>query len=634
MTLVSLDKIERRFGDLVVLDGASLRVEDRERIGIIGDNGVGKTTLIRILAGVDEPDRGARNCRRNLRIGYAAQIPDLREGTSVYDFVMRGNGEFPALLARIQTLEAVLAESPKDEKALASYGALHAAFEAGGGYDREHLCERVLDGLGFSQLDREKDVSVLSGGESSRVVLASLMLQPVDLLIVDEPTNHLDLQGIEFVERYVQKHPGAVVVVSHDRQFLDAIATSIVEVEFGVAAKFKGNYTAFIKQTDNNLLSQSRAFKDQQAFIKKEMEFICKHMGSRLTAQAKGRLKRVKRLQLIARPKTGKGSGVKLQFTGGRGQSGQSILEIEDLAAKIPTGRELFSGVTFRLLHGETLGLLGRNGSGKTTMLKILCGLAAPSAGEVRRAHKVRPGVFTQEMSDLPRSGNVLEALSEVAPQATGKELRDHLGLFMFSGYEVEKSVDTLSGGEKRRLCLARLVWGEYDYLCLDEPTNHLDITAREGLEEAVRSYSGATLVISHDREFLNAVTDRIIYLDDNGLRTFDGGIEQCIEALREERLAKKAGKRAAKTQQSAKTGGGAATETRSTSTTEKIRNPLMFKRLEDQICELEAKLETVRADMLLEANYSNHQNLQALQSQESDLTTQLAEAYESWENW
>lgn len=627
MTLISLDKIERRFGDHIVLDGASLRVEDKERVGIIGDNGVGKTTLIQILAGVDDPDRGDRNCRRNLRIGYAAQIPDLHQGTTVYDFVLRGNGEFPELLARIQALETTLAKAPGDEKSLASYGQLHAAFEAGGGYDREHLCERVLDGLGFSELDREKDVSVLSGGESSRVVLASLMLQPVDLLIVDEPTNHLDLQGIEFVERYIQKHPGAVVAVSHDRQFLDAIATSIVEVEFGVATKFKGNYSAFIKQTDNNLLSQSRAFKDQQAFIKKEMEFIRKHMGSRLTAQAKGRLKRVKRLQLIARPKTAKG-GVALQFTGGRGHSGQSILEIENLAAKIPTGRELFSDVTFRLLHGETLGLLGRNGSGKTTMLKILCGQAEASAGEIRRAHKVKPGVFTQEMSDLPTQGNVLEALTSIAPQATGKELRDHLGLFMFSGDEVEKGVDTLSGGEKRRLCLARLVWGKYDYLCLDEPTNHLDITAREGLEEAVRSYPGATLVISHDRQFLTAVTDRIIYLDDNGLRTFDQGIEQCIEALREDRLTKKAANRASKIKQPDKP----AVSDRPAP--DKIRNPMMFKKLEDKICELETTLETVRADMLLEDNYCNHEKMLALQTQEKGITTDLAEAYDRWENW
>ena len=262
------------------------------------------------------------------------------------------------------------------------------------------------------------------------------------------------------------------------------------------------------------------------------MAYIRKHMGSRWTAQAKGRLKRLKRLQLIQRPKTPRG-GMKLRFVGGRGHSGQSILEIENLSAQLPGGRWLFEGLSFRLYHGETLGLLGRNGTGKTTLMRIMCGRATPTGGEVKRAHKVRPGVFTQEMSDLPKFGTALDALSVLDPQATGRQLRDHLGLFMFSGDEVEAKVSDLSGGEKRRLCLARLMWGKYDYLCLDEPTNHLDITAREGLEEAVRAYPGATLVISHDRTFLEAVVDRVIYLDESGLRTFDGGLEQCIDALR-----------------------------------------------------------------------------------------------------
>ena len=357
MTLVSLEKIERHFGELVVLDGASMRVEDKDRVGIIGGNGVGKTTLIRILAGIDEPDRGARNAKRGLRIGFAAQIPKFVENTTVQEFVLRGDGEFQKLEERIRELEAQLAESPHDEKGLQTYGALQGAFEAGGGYEREHLCERVLDGLGFSMSDRAKNVTVLSGGEGSRVGLASLMLQPVDLLILDEPTNHLDLPGIEFVERFIGRHPGAVVVVSHDRRFLDSVATSIVEVEDGLATRWKGNYSAFIEQTDQKLLSASRAFKDQQEFVKKEMDYIRKHMGSRWTAQAKGRLKRLKRLQLIQRPKTKKGE-LKLKFVGGRGQSGQSILDVENLAARLPTGRVLFEGLTFRLYHGETLGLL------------------------------------------------------------------------------------------------------------------------------------------------------------------------------------------------------------------------------------------------------------------------------------
>ncbi|MCA8957862.1 MAG: ABC-F family ATP-binding cassette domain-containing protein [Planctomycetes bacterium] len=629
MTLISLDKIERVFGDLVVLDGASLRVEERDRIGIIGDNGAGKTTLIKILAGIDDADRGSRNCQRDLRIGYAAQIPERTPGTTVHEFVLRGNGVFPQLEERIRALEAELAAAPTDERLLAQYGALQGAFEAGGGYDRDHVCDRVLDGLGFSDDDRRKDVIKLSGGEAARAALAALMLQPVDLLILDEPTNHLDLQGIEFVEQFVTKHPGAVVVVSHDRRFLDAVATSIVEVDSGLARRYPGNYSAFAKQTDLELLTTSRAYKDQQEFIQKEMEYIRKHMGSRMTAQAKGRLKRLKRLQLIERPKTSKGE-MRLKFTGGRGQSGQSVLEVDDLAAKLPDGRELFRQVGFRLYHGERLGLLGRNGAGKTTLLRILCGRAQPSRGEVRRAHRVRPGVFTQEMEDLPTHGTVLEAMQALDPQATHKELRDHLALFMFSGDEVDQPVANLSGGEKRRLCLARLVRGEYDYLCLDEPTNHLDITAREGLEEALRAYPGAALVISHDRQFLEAITDRVLYLADGRLQTFDGGLEQCLTALHEAELQRKALARDARQAPANQAAGKEQGAARS----DKIRNPLLFERLEAEIFGLEEQLEELRAEMERPENYTNFENMRSLEERRALIEADLAAAYAKWENW
>ncbi len=628
MTLVSLEKIERRFGDLVVLDGASLRVDERDRLGVIGDNGAGKTTMIRILAGVEETDRGNRILRRGLRIAYGSQIPELHTGVTVLQFVLQGNGEFRLLEQRVRELEAKLAQDPGDADTLQQYGHLQSAFEAGGGYEREHLCKKVLGGLGFAELDLSKDVEVLSGGEASRLVLATLMVQPVDLLILDEPTNHLDLQGIEFLENFVQRHPGAVVAVSHDRTFLDRVATHIVEVDMGKANRVKGNYTAFKKQSDLQLLSTGRSYQEQQEFIKKEMDYIRKHMGSRLTAQAKGRLKRLKRLQLIQRPKN-KSSEMKLRFRGGGGMEGQAILEAENLGARIPQGPTLFSQANFRLYHGETLGIVGRNGAGKTTLMRMLANHSQPQEGSLRRSKASTAGYFSQEMSDLPSHGTVLEALAAMAtPQTPPKDLRDHLALFLFSGDEVDKQVETMSGGEKRRLCLARLTYGDYDFLCLDEPTNHLDITAREGLEEALRGYPGAVVVISHDRQFLQEVAGRILYVADGGVRVFDSGLSQCMEFLAQsgsqERKKKKAQQKPAPSTAAPSRPAGP----------EKIRNPLMFKKLEEEIFAMEEELETLHRAMELPENYSDHETLLTLNQQEEEVQSKLQAAYERWENW
>ena len=684
--MISLGQIERRFGDNLVLTDASLSIEGRARVGVIGDNGVGKTTIIKILAGVDEPDRGVRQAQKGLRIAYGAQIPKMPEGTSILDYVRVGNGEAEQLGAQLADLERMLHADPANEETLAEYGHLQAVFEAGGGYQRQNLCERVLSGLGFAPDTWTRDVSVLSGGEKSRVSLAVLMTAPADLLILDEPTNHLDLAGIEFMEDFVQRYPGAVVVVSHDREFLDATCTRICAVEGGTTTHFVGNYSAYARQRDDNLLAQVRAYKDQAAFVAKEMEYIRKHMAGRNSAQAKGRLKRLQRLELIDKPiaaldraaalgpryaradiegrdgqhlwglqarergerpaaprilaprddsralrPKGKGARLSLRFAGGRGAQGQTIVEVEGGSATLPDGRVLFRNLDLRVFHGEVLAILGRNGIGKSTLLRALAGVpGAFVRGRIERAVGARAGFFSQEMTELPTTGTVLDAMRAREIATTEKELRDHLALFLFRDDDVELPVASLSGGEKRRLCLARLTRTSYDFLCLDEPTNHLDIATRERLEQALAAYTGAVIMVSHDRALVRALADRVFWMDERGGRMFDGGYEQCLARLAEERKAVRAEESAAK----AAAPPPPRPQPEPAAATGKIRNPKMFERLEAEIIVLEAELAAVRASMTEETVYRDPTRFKATQERERELQAQLAAAYERWENW
>ena len=630
MTLVTLDKVVRSFGAEPILDGLSLRVDEGDRIGVVGDNGAGKTTMVRILAGVDEPDLGQRNPRRDLRIAYGAQMPAMPKGTTVQDLVMRGTGEHGALEQRMRALEARMAVG--DEVALRDYGVLQAAFEAGGGYDRKHQVEKVLGGLGFSLADLQKDVSVLSGGEKSRVQLAILMTTPADLLLLDEPTNHLDLQGIEIVEDFVQRYPGAVVVVSHDRRFLDAVANAIVEVADGVANRWKGNFSHYSQQRDLALLTQARQWKSQREFLDKEMEFIRRNMAGRMSAQAKGRLKRLQRLQLIDKPK-GNRAAMRLTFGAtSRGQAGQTAIECEDLTVAIG-GRTLIAGGGLRIWFGEVTALLGRNGTGKTTLLRLLAGHGQPAAGAIRRAHNLRIGYFSQEVNDLPLHGTVLDAIRELDRTVDERTLRDHLALFLFCGDDIDKPVSELSGGEKQRLSLARMTRAQFDLLCLDEPTNHLDVAGTEGLEQALKEFPGTVVMVTHDRELVEQVADRVAWLENGAIRTFDQGLAQCQRVLAEERTAQRAAEVAAR-DKAARKSEAEAPEAKKAIETGRVRNPLMFQKLEERIIALEAELEGARSAMLAPENYGSVSRIRDLQASETRLKAELVAAYEQWENW
>ncbi|MCR9247722.1 MAG: ABC-F family ATP-binding cassette domain-containing protein [bacterium] len=630
MTLVTLDKITRSFGPDPVLAELSLRVDEGDRIGVVGDNGAGKTTMVRILAGGDEPEKGSRNPRKNLRVAYGEQMPAMPAGTTILDFVLRGNGQHDALATEMRELETAMANG--NDAALKRYGELQTAFEAGGGYDHKHQVEAVLGGLGISVADQRKDVAVLSGGEKSRVQLAVLMTTPADLLILDEPTNHLDLQGIEFVEGFVKRYPGAVVVVSHDRRFLDAIANSIVEVSDGVATRYKGNFSDYRKQRDAAFVAQARQFKSQREFVDKEMDYIRRNMAGQNSAQAKGRLKRLQRLQLIDKPK-GKRAQMRLTFgTTTRGQQGQTAIECEGITVKAGDHTLITNG-DLRVWFGEVTGLLGRNGAGKTTLLKLLAGVSGPAAGNVKFAHNLRIGYFSQEKTDLPVQGTVIEALRVLDPTVDEGTLRDHLALFLFCGDDVEKPVSELSGGEKQRLSLARMTRAEFDLLCLDEPTNHLDVAGTEGLEQALKEFPGTVVLITHDRLLVEEVADRVAWVENGAIRTFDQGLEQCQRVLAEERAAARAAESAAKDRAAAKAKAEKPAPKKA-SETGKIRNPLMFERLEQKIMDLETTIEELQAAMLEPDNYASATKMKELQAQEAKKKAELAEAYDEWENW
>jgi ATP-binding cassette subfamily F protein 3 len=457
------------------------------------------------------------------------------------------------------------------------------------------------------------------------------MTPPADLLILDEPTNHLDLQGIEFVEDFVQRYPGAVLVVSHDRDFLDRAVTSIVEVADGVANRFKGNFTHYAQQRDAALLALTRAHKNQREFVEKEMDFIRRNMAGQKSAQAKGRLKRLQRLQLIEKPR-GSRAQMRLKFGGGKGLAGQTVVEADNLVVLAGGQKRVLDGAEFRIQYGEVVALLGRNGAGKTTLLRLIAGQGAPAAGTIRRAQTMRIGYFSQEKNDLPASGTVLDALRELDRTVDEKQLRDHLALFLFCGDDVEKPVADLSGGEKQRLSLARMTRSTFDLLCLDEPTNHLDVAGTEGLEQALKEYPGTVVIVTHDRRLVREVADRVLWLEEQKARSHPS-LDACIDALHAEASRVRAEQVAAREREEKKAAATAPPPPKAADSG-KIRNPLMFQRLEERIFTLEAKLKELRESMLAPENYGSGARMKDLQGQEKALEQELQDAYAQWENW
>jgi ATP-binding cassette subfamily F protein 3 len=521
--LFRLSDVYKSYASQDVLRGASLQVNPGEHVGLVGRNGAGKTTLFRLITGEESPDRGDVVRARGVRLGLLEQHVDFEPGTTVHEAALAAFKELQDIEHEMHQLEHRMAEATDDlDAVLERYSELQHEFERLGGFEYAAKAEAILQGLGFERDTWATPTEILSGGQKNRLGLARLLLAEPDVLLLDEPTNHLDVSAVEWLEEFLAAYKSAYVIISHDRYFLDRACTRIVEVELGRAVSYAGNYSAFLVEREERREAQMRAYENQQQLIAKTEEFIRRNLAGQKTKQAKSRRTMLQKLERVeaVRPDAPQGNFQMQKVE----RAGTHVLTAKEAAVGYP-GKLLAEGITFILNRGECLGVIGPNGSGKTTFLKTVLGKLPQLAGEIRWGSNVSVGYYAQQLDDLDDRNEIIMELRRVAPgSATAGELRGFLARFLFTGDDVYKHVRDLSGGEKGRLALAKLIYSRVNVLVLDEPTNHLDIPSREALEEALDAYDGTIITISHDRYFLDRVATQILALDgEGGAEHYDG---------------------------------------------------------------------------------------------------------------
>lgn len=511
MSLVTITNVTKRYDPDIILDDISVAIAPGDRIGLIGRNGSGKTTLLKIMCGMLTDFKGDVVLAKGRRIGYLSQEPDLERDCTLRQEMLTVFEERLALEDKMLMLAEEM-EAQEAPHLLQEYARIHEKHERLGGYDYEHQINRVLSGLGFSDQDFNLPVHVLSGGQKSRATLAKLLLEEPDLLLLDEPTNHLDINGIEWLENYLNtEYNGGVLVVSHDRYFLDKIVRKVWELAENKINIYRGNYSKYLELKNIEQLVDRRAFKIQQAFIAQEKEFIERNIAGQRTREAQGRQKKLDRLETIEKPKTDTRT-LKLNFTQST-RGGDDILRCQNVGKQFGD-KVLFTGLNFEVYRGDVVGIIGPNGSGKTTLFRMILGQEQPTQGDLWVGPGLRLGYYTQELEGLNPDNEILDEIWALCPDQTPFEVRSFLAKFLFSGDDVFKRIGNLSGGEQSRVQLAKLLLEKANVFLLDEPTNHLDIPAREAFENALADYPATLFIISHDRFLLNRLATKLLIFD------------------------------------------------------------------------------------------------------------------------
>ena len=521
--LFRLSDVYKSYGTQDVLRGLSMQVNPGEHVGLVGRNGSGKTTMFRLVSGDEQADKGEVIRARGVRLGFLAQHIHFEPGSTVHESALAAFGHLQRIEHEMHELEHRMADADDDlEAVLERYSDLQHQFEREGGFAYAARAEAILQGLGFDRATWSMETEKLSGGQQNRLGLARLLLAEPDVLLLDEPTNHLDVNAVEWLEEFLQASTAGFVIVSHDRYFLDRCCRRIVELDNGRASSYTGNYSDYLVEREERRETQQRAYDNQQQLIAKTEEFIRRNLAGQKTKQAKSRRTMLAKLERVDAVRADRASGdFRLQKIE---RTGNHVLMVEDVTIGY-TDKVLARDISFILRRGECLGIIGPNGSGKTTFLRTILKKIPPLGGEVRWGTKVQIGYYAQQLDDLDERNEIIMELRRVAPStATAGELRTFLAKFLFTGDDVYKHVRDLSGGEKGRLALAKLIYSRVNVLVLDEPTNHLDIPSREALEEALDAYEGTIITISHDRYFLDRVATQILALDTDELAVHYNG--------------------------------------------------------------------------------------------------------------